>query len=406
MDQLAHGGEGLNLEFQGIETKAINKNLNQKITKQFRIDNKNLEMNKLDCLVTNDVYNLIANDIPKKRKCSLELRASKKRKKSVVETRITKKNKGRSETERPTTVTLANVMGGKKNRNVSHEGLRVLLDTGCSDSLLHTKYCRTKKITKSENTYSTGGGELTTQNEGEAHFTLTEFSDKKIIDHKFNLFESTDIGYDMVLGRDLMYKLGMDISFENKHISWEGIIIPMRDYNKLRKYKMSKLELKAFISESAEPVVTEKATKRIIKILDANYQKADLRLVVQQATHLNPRQKEMLYALLLKYKKIFSGELGEWRTDPVDLELKEGSEPHCQRHYPVPRIHREVFKKDLDRLESLGVLEKTNDSEWGSPSFIIPKKNGTVRFISDFRRLNQKIKRKPYPLPRISDTLQ
>ena len=139
-------------------------------------------MNKLDCLVTNDVYNLIANDIPKKRKCSLELRASKKRKKSVVETRITNKNKGRSETERPTTVTLANVMGGKKNRNVSHEGLRVLLDTGCSDSLLHTKYCRTKKITKSENTYSTGEGELTTQYEGIAHFSL-EFSDKKIIDH-------------------------------------------------------------------------------------------------------------------------------------------------------------------------------------------------------------------------------
>ena len=144
MDQLAHGGEGLNLEFQGIETKAINKNLNQNITKQSRIDNKNLEMNKLDCLVTNDVYNLIANDIPKKRKCSLELRASRK-KKSVVKKFKEKENTALSEAERPTTVTLANVMGGKKNWTVSHKGLRVLLDTGCSDSLLYTKYCRTKK---------------------------------------------------------------------------------------------------------------------------------------------------------------------------------------------------------------------------------------------------------------------
>ena len=43
---------------------------------------------------------------------------------------------------------------------------------------------------------------------------------------------------------------------------------------------MSKLELKAFISETTEPVVTDQATKRIIKILDASYQKADLKTVV------------------------------------------------------------------------------------------------------------------------------
>jgi hypothetical protein len=34
------------------------------------------------------------------------------------------------------------------------------------------------------------------------------------------------------------------------------------------------------------------------------------------------------------------------------------------------------------------------------------KKEGTVRFISYFRKLNAKIKRKPYPIPRISDMLQ
>ena len=78
----------------------------------------------------------------------------------------------------------------------------------------------------------------------------------------------------------------------------------MRDFDTLRKYQLSKTELKAFISETEEPVVTQKATDRIIKILDANYQKADLKVVVQQARHLNPRQKEMLYNLLLKYSEL------------------------------------------------------------------------------------------------------
>ena len=52
------------------------------------------------------------------------------------------------------------------------------------------------------------------------------------------------------------------------------------------------------------------------------------------------------------------------------------------------------------------VLEPVTDSKWGAPSFIIPKKNGTVRFSSDFRKLNQMLKRKPYPIPKIQDMLQ
>jgi hypothetical protein len=40
-----------------------------------------------------------------------------------------------------------------------------------------------------------------------------------------------------------------------------------------------------------------------------------------------------------------------------------------------------------------------------APSFIIPKKDGTVRFINDFRELNKRIKRKPFPIPNIQDML-
>jgi hypothetical protein len=38
--------------------------------------------------------------------------------------------------------------------------------------------------------------------------------------------------------------------------------------------------------------------------------------------------------------------------------------------------------------------------------FIIPKKDHTVRTISDFRELNKRIERNPYPIPKISTTLQ
>jgi len=37
--------------------------------------------------------------------------------------------------------------------------------------------------------------------------------------------------------------------------------------------------------------------------------------------------------------------------------------------------------------------------------YIIPKKNESVRIISDFKELNPRIKRKSYPLPKISDVM-
>ena len=73
--------------------------------------------------------------------------------------------------------------------------------------------------------------------------------------------------------------------------------------------------------------------------------------------------------------------------------------------YPIPKIHENTLRLEVDRLVELGVLKRVNRSEWGAPTFIIPKKDGTVRFISDFRELNKVIKRKPYPLPRIQDLL-
>jgi hypothetical protein len=54
----------------------------------------------------------------------------------------------------------------------------------------------------------------------------------------------------------------------------------------------------------------------------------------------------------------------------------------------------------------IDVLNRTSDSEWVAPTFIQAKKTGDVRISTDFRRLNAKIKIKPFPLPKISDLLR
>jgi Reverse transcriptase (RNA-dependent DNA polymerase). len=124
-------------------------------------------------------------------------------------------------------------------------------------------------------------------------------------------------------------------------------------------------------------------------------------------SQLNKRQQLSLLRLLQKYEALYDGTLGKWDTDPVNIELHEDAKPVSSQYYPVPKINKETFRKELLCLVDIGVLTPVQDSEWGTPVFIIPKnKDGTVHFITDYRKVNKLIKRKPYPLPHIANTLQ
>jgi len=106
--------------------------------------------------------------------------------------------------------------------------------------------------------------------------------------------------------------------------------------------------------------------------------------------------------------------LGKWNTKPVHVKLKADAEAVNSRYY-YPVLHdikeRKKVQEELKtRLVEIKVLEPVSESQWGSLMlFIIPKKEGTgtVRFIIDYRKMNQSgDSKKPYPLPRIGETMQ
>jgi hypothetical protein len=102
----------------------------------------------------------------------------------------------------------------------------------------------------------------------------------------------------------------------------------------------------------------------------------------------------------------FDGTLGDWKTKPVAFQLKEGVHPYHSRAFTIPMIHKETLIKEVDRLVKLGVLERQPALEWASPSYIIPKENKTVRFLSNVRKVNKRLTRTPFPIPKISTVLQ
>jgi hypothetical protein len=56
--------------------------------------------------------------------------------------------------------------------------------------------------------------------------------------------------------------------------------------------------------------------------------------------------------------------------------------------YTDPRSVEQQLQqsKEIVRLVDIGVLEEDYSSEWSSPSFEIPKKNGTIGDVTDLRK--------------------
>ena len=111
--------------------------------------------------------------------------------------------------------------------------------------------------------------------------------------------------------------------------------------------------------------------------------------MVNKIIHLIKFQRVILLSCLKRYEYLFDGNIGEWTGPPVDIPLKDEANPYHARAFPILFIDIEALNIYLDRLVAIGLLTIINRSEWAAPSFIIPKKDGRVRFISDFRRLKK-----------------
>jgi hypothetical protein len=75
--------------------------------------------------------------------------------------------------------------------------------------------------------------------------------------------------------------------------------------------------------------------------------------------------------MLKKFANLFDGTLGNWKTDPVDLELKERNEkPNHAKPYPVPHSQEQQLKDEVQRLVDFGVLQIVNRSEWACPKTV------------------------------------
>lgn len=81
-------------------------------------------------------------------------------------------------------------------------------------------------------------------------------------------------------------------------------------------------------------------------------------------------------------------------------------EPHVPFKERTRRVSPADFndlKRHLQDLLAAGIIEESS-SPYASPIVLVRKKNGDLRMVVDYRRLNNLTKKDAYPLPRIEET--
>jgi hypothetical protein len=120
---------------------------------------------------------------------------------------------------------------------------------------------------------------------------------------------------------------------------------------------------------------------------------------------LSEEQQMKLLQLLYSHKEEFSIDSTTGRTNITTHKIDTGDinpiRGYFKRFSDVE--HKEAEKAVEEMLKNDLIEEST--SPWSSPVVLVKKKDGTLRFCVDYRKLNSETRKDSYPMPRVDETL-
>ena len=117
-------------------------------------------------------------------------------------------------------------------------------------------------------------------------------------------------------------------------------------------------------------------------------------------------QQQMVQECIIKHNHIFAvDDLELGKTDLVKHVIKlDNYVPFKEWYQQIPPHQYEEVRKHLNEMLEIGAIRKSN-SPWASAVVLVRKKDGSLRFCIDLRKLNARTVKDAYSLPQIEDSL-
>ena len=121
---------------------------------------------------------------------------------------------------------------------------------------------------------------------------------------------------------------------------------------------------------------------------------------------LNDQERQKLAAVLTTYADVFSKDKTDLgKTDLVKHQIHTGdARPIKQHPRRLPFAKRHIEKEEVEKMLKQGIIEPSV-SPWASCVVLVKKKDGSMRFCIDYRKLNEVTMKDAFPLPRMDDCL-
>ena len=123
-------------------------------------------------------------------------------------------------------------------------------------------------------------------------------------------------------------------------------------------------------------------------------------------TSLSQEQKQRVLNFLSQWQSVFSqGPNDIGRTNLVEHEIHlETEQPFKEPYRKIPPALLQEVREHLKEMLEIGAIRESN-SPFSSNIVLVRKKDGSIRFCIDYRKLNQRTIKDAYAIPRIDDTL-
>ena len=212
---------------------------------------------------------------------------------------------------------------------------------------------------------------------------ILDLGDDQVLEHEFDVLKNT--GCTCILGRDLLKRLGPT------EFDWQSQQVRLGNV-----WKDSRATI-----EGGEPLTRA----RVAVLEDSKDSMSPIpRNIINQDLPFS--QREALSKLLREYESVFA-------VNPKQPQMAKGvvhrintgsALPNKQRPIPVaPAVETEIAQVVNEMLENK--ICRPSNSPWASRVLLVTKRDGSKRFVVDYRKLNEVTQIDSYPMPCAMDIL-